>query len=104
MRGRAGPAPCPLPPAPLAEPWGGEGGGPGLAWGFWTGKGGSLASKPRVEMADFSGKYIRRVILAGESGRFSWQDILAGHFAAFIWRVILAHLFGGFSQAMKHAS
>ncbi len=100
--GRAGS----LPPSPssVGGAAGGRVGGPGLAWGFWAGKGGSLASKPRVKMADFSGKWIRRVILAGESGRLPRQDILAGHFLAFIWRVILAHLLSGFSQSMKQAS
>ncbi len=99
MRGWAGPAPCPLPHAPLAEPWGGGGLAGRVSPGdFEQGRGGSLASKPRVEMADFSGELIRRIILVGESGRFSRQDILAGHFGAFIWRVILEHLFGRFSQ------
>ena len=53
--GRAGS--LPPPPAPLAEPWGGGGlAGRVLPGDFWAGKGGSLASKPRVEMAGFSGK------------------------------------------------
>ncbi len=53
--GRAGS--LPLPPAPLAELLGGgRVDGPGPAWGFCAGKGESLASKPRVEMADFSGE------------------------------------------------
>ena len=71
----------PPPPAPLAEPWGGgKVGEPCPAWGFWAGKGGSLASEfgglfSRVDLADFHGKTF--------------------------WRVILAHLLGGFSQVMK---
>ncbi len=45
-------------PAPLAEPWGGGGGLAGwvLPGDFEQGRGGSLASKPRVEMADSSGE------------------------------------------------
>ncbi len=47
----------PPPPAPLAELWGGGGlAGRVLPGDFEQGKGGSLASKPRVEMADFSGE------------------------------------------------
>jgi hypothetical protein len=87
-------------PSPLLR-WrsrGGEGvgiGGPGLAWGFWTGKGGSwqasrelkrqvfLASKfgglfLRVDLADFHGKTFWRVILAHSLGGFSWHVYLAG--------------------------
>jgi hypothetical protein len=55
--GRAGSLPSP--PFSIDRAGGGGGGrdgGPGLAWGFWVGKGGSLASKPQVEMAGFSGK------------------------------------------------
>ncbi len=81
------------PPAPLAEPWGGGGWRAGSCLGILSREGGISASKPRVEMADFSGEKIQRIILAGESGRFSRQDTLAGHFGTFIWRVILAHLF-----------
>ena len=45
------------PPAPLAVPWGGGGlAGWVLPGDFEQGRGGSLASKPRVEMADFSGE------------------------------------------------
>ncbi len=55
MRGWAGPAPCPLPLAPLAELLGGGGrdGGPGLAWGFWAGKGGFSWS---MKQASFKAK------------------------------------------------
>jgi hypothetical protein len=54
-----GPGRLPAPsPAPLAEPWGGGGGGWGArsCLGILSGEGGSLVSKPRVEMAGFSGK------------------------------------------------
>jgi hypothetical protein len=54
-----GPGRLPAPsPALLAEPWGGGGGLAGwvLPGDFEQGRGGSLASKPRVEMAGFSGK------------------------------------------------
>ena len=88
MHRRAGSAPCPLPPAPLAEP-GGEGGG---GWqvvsclGILSGEGG------------ISGKWIWRVMFAGGSGVFPWQDILAGLLGGSIRRVKLAHSFGGFSK------
>ena len=52
--GRAGS--LPPPPAPLAEPWGGEDWLAGSCLGILSREGGSLASKPRVEMADFSGE------------------------------------------------
>ena len=48
------------PPAPFPRSVGGAGGGEGWRAGSCLGilsrEGGSLASKPRVEMADFSGK------------------------------------------------
>ncbi len=92
MRGWARPAPCPLPPAPLAELWGGGGrvGGPGLAWGFWAGKGGSLASKPRVEMASKFGGLFSRVNPAGFHGKIFWRVILAHLFGGSFWRIYLA--------------
>ncbi len=53
--GRAGSLPPPPCSVGGAAGGGGRDGGPGLAWGFLAGKGGSLASKPRVEMAGLSG-------------------------------------------------
>jgi hypothetical protein len=53
--GRAGS--LPPPPAPLAELLGGgEGWRAGSSLGILSREGGSLASKLRVEMADFSGE------------------------------------------------
>ena len=96
MHGRAGPAPHPLPPAPLTEP-GGEGGGKAgelcLAWGSWAGKGGSLAQ-------EFGGS-CSRVDLACFHGKTFWRVCLAGLFGGSIWRVYLAHLFSGFFKARK---
>ncbi len=86
MHGWAGPSPCPLPPAPVAEPWGGGGGGVGEpcpAWGFWAGKGGSLASK-------FDGSY-SRVDLAYFHGKTFWRVRLTGQFGTFIWRVFISN-------------
>ncbi len=54
--GQAGSLPPPPGSVGGAVGGGGGGAGPGLAWGFWAGKGESQASKPRVEMADFSGE------------------------------------------------
>ncbi len=93
MRGWAGSPPCPLPPAPLAELWGGGGlAGRVQPGDFEQGRGDLwqasrklkwqifLASKfgglfTRVNPADFHGKIFWRVILA---------HFLAGHFGAFI--------------------
>ena len=63
-------------PPPLSCSVGGAMGGGGTvgepcsAWGFWAGKGGSLASKfggsfSRVDLADFHGKTFWRIYLAG---------------------------------------
>ena len=99
MCGWAGPATCPLPPAPLAELWGGGGlAGRVLPGDFEQGRGdlwqGSrelkwqifLASKfgglfSRVNPADFHGKIFLRVSLAH----------LVGHFGTFIWRVFISN-------------
>ncbi len=73
------------PPAPLAELWGGGGkvGELCSAWGFWAGKGGSLASK-------FGGSF-SGVDLAGFHGKTFWRIYLAGQFGTFIWRVFMSN-------------
>ena len=74
MPGRAGPAPCPLPPRSVGGAVGGEGGG-GLVKHVLPGdsergKGGSLARKfggsySRVDLACFHGKTFWHIYLAG---------------------------------------
>ena len=95
LRGWAGPAPCPLPPAPLAEPLGGGLVGQVLPGDFERGRGDLwqasrelkwqvfLASKfgglfSRVNPADFHGKIFWRVILAHLFGGSFWHIYLAG--------------------------
>ncbi len=113
MRGWAGLAPCPLPPAPLAELWGGGGGLAGRVQpgGFEQGRGDLWQASRwngrffwRVNSADYSLGWIRQIFMARYFGGSFWRIYLAGHFGAFIWRVILAHLFGGFSQSMKQTN
>ncbi len=100
MRGWAGPATCPLPPAPLAELLRGEGDG-GMAGrvqpgDFEHGRGDLWQASRELKWQVFlASKWL--VILAGEYSRLPWQDILADHFGGSFWRVILAHLFGRFS-------
>jgi hypothetical protein len=56
--GEPGQSPAPSPLLRCAELLGGgEGGGPGLAWGFWEGKGGFSGKPiPRVEVVPNSGE------------------------------------------------
>ncbi len=89
-----------LPPPPLLR-WrscggGGRVGGPGPAWGFWAGKGGISGKQAaswngrffwRVNLADYSRRWIRQVATARYFGGLFWRIYLAGHFGAFIWRV-----------------
>jgi len=76
VRGWAGPAPCPLPPAPLAEPWGGGGGG-------WQ----AMSCLGNLER-----------------GRGDlWLVILAGHIRVWIWRVSTARHFGGSARRVSLA-
>ncbi len=90
----------PLPPPPsfvggVAGGGGGRVGGPVPAWGFWVGKGGSLASKSR--------ELTWRLFLASKfSGLKSHINPASCH-CRFSWRVISAHLFGGFSWRVNQA-
>ncbi len=94
--GRVDSSPPPL-PAPLAELWGGgEVGEPCSAWGFWAGKGGSLASK-------FGGSY-SRVDLACFHGKTFWLVYLAGQFGTFIWRVFISNERHAVEQEKKKKS
>ncbi len=103
--GRA--APCPLPPAPLAELLGGGG---GAGWrarsslGILSREGGTSGKQAaswnerffwRVNSAGYSREWIRQVATARYFGRSFWRIYL---------QVVLAHLFGEFSQLMKQAS
>ncbi len=76
-----------LPPPPPCSVGGAVGGGrvgePCSAWGFWAGKGGSLASK-------FDGSY-SRVDLACFHGKTFWRIYLVGQFGTFIWRVFMSN-------------
>ena len=81
--GGPGRLPAPSPGSVVGAARGGGGGGPGLAWGFCAGKGGSLASEfgglfSRVDLADFHGKTFWRVILADLFGGSFWHIYLAG--------------------------
>ena len=92
MHRRAGSAPRPLPPAPLAEPGGGRGEQAGEscpAWGILSREGG------------ICGKGIWWGMFAGGFGMFPRQDILAGLLGGSVWRVKLAHSFSGFSKQGK---
>ena len=89
MHRRAGSAPYPLPPAPLAEPGGGRGEEAGKscpAWGILSGEGGDLW----------------QVNLAGHVRGWIWRVSMARHLAGLlggsVWRVNLAHSLGGFSK------
>ncbi len=111
MRGWAGPALCPLPPAPLAEPWVGGGGLAGRVQpgDFEQGRGISNGKQAaswngRFFLASKFGGLFSRVNASRYFGGLFWRIYLAGHFCAFIWWVILAHLFGGHSQSMKQAN
>ncbi len=100
MHGWAGPAPCPLPPAPLAELWGGGGlAGRVLPPHFEQERG--ISGK---QAASWNGRFFWQVNSADYSRGWILQASMARYFGAFIWRIILAHLFGGFSQSMKQAS
>jgi hypothetical protein len=82
---------------------GGRDGGPGLAWGFWVGKGGSLASKSRrlkwrLFLASKSSGLKSHINLASCHGGFSWRVILVGYFGAFIWQVFMASKSSGFKE------
>ncbi len=93
-----------LPPPPssvVRSCWGGGGGGPGLAWGFWAGKGGSLASKYRelhwrLFLASKFSRLKSHMNPASCHGGFFWQVISEGDFGIFIWRVFMASKSSGF--------
>ena len=106
MRGWAGPAPCPLPPAPLTELLGGGGmagwvlpgdseQGRGVLWQA------SREFKWRVFLASKFGGLLSRVNPAGCHGRFFWRVISAGYFGAFIWRVFMANETSVFLKKIK---
>jgi hypothetical protein len=83
----------PPPPPPLAELM--RDGGPGLAWGFWAGKGGSLASKSRelkwrLFLASKLSGLKSHINPASCQGGFFWRVISAVYFGTFIWRVFMA--------------
>ena len=103
MRGWAGPAPWPLPPAPLAEPWGGEGWRAGSSLGILSREGGFSGN----QAASWNGRFFWRVNSAGYSRgwiqQVAWQDILAGHFGRFIWRVFIANGTSGFQRKKKQS-
>jgi hypothetical protein len=82
--GRAGS----LPPAPLAEPWGGEG---GLASHVLPGD----FEQGRGDLWQASRGLKWLVFLASKFGGLFLRVNLADFHGKIFWRVILAHLFGG---------
>jgi hypothetical protein len=99
--GEPGQSPAPSPLLRWRSCWGGEeGGGPGLAWGFWAGKGGSLASK----YPSCNGSYFWRLNSAGWNRTLIRQVATADFSGGSFWRVILAHLFGGFPWQVNQSS
>ncbi len=96
MRGWAGPAPCPLPPAPLAEPWGGGGGLAGRVppGNFEQGRGdlwqASRELKWQIFLASKFGGLFSRVNPADFHGKMFWWVILAHLFGGPFWRICLA--------------
>ncbi len=89
MRGWARPAPCPLPPAPLAELLGGGGGG--LAGRVLPGD----FEEGRGDLWQASRELKWQVFLASKFGGLFSRVNPAGCHGKIFWRVILAHLFGG---------
>ncbi len=92
--GRAGS--LPPPPAPLAEPWGGEGWRAGSCLGILSREGGISGKQAtswngrlfwQVNSAYYSRGWIRQIFTARYSGGSFWRIYLAGHFGTFIWRV-----------------
>ncbi len=105
MHGRAGSAPGPLPPPPLAELLGGGVGG-GLAGRVLPGdseRGRGVLWQAKAE--SWSGGFFQRVIVPHKSGKFSRRILLAGfsadYFSAFIWRVFIASKSSGFLKKAK---
>ncbi len=95
LRGWAGPAPCPLPPAPLAEPWGGGGlAGRVLPGDFEQGRGdlwqASRELKWQVFLASKFGGLFLRVNPADFHGKIFWRVIFAHLFGGSFWRIYLA--------------
>jgi hypothetical protein len=93
MRGWAGSPPCPLPPAPLTELWGG-GGLAGLVQpgDFEQGRGDLWQASRELKwqiflVSKFGGLFSRVIFMARYFGGSFWRIHLAGHFGAFIWRV-----------------
>jgi hypothetical protein len=109
ISGQAGSVPRPLPPPPLCGVSGwGRGGGPGLAWGFWAGKGGSLASQYReLQWRLFLGSKIRglesHLNPASCHGGSFWRVISTGDSGTFIWRVFMASKFSEYSVGSKES-
>ena len=107
MRGWAGPAPCPLPPAPLAELWRGGGGLAGRVQpgDFEQGRGdlwqASRELKWQIFLASKFGRLFSRVNPSGCHRKIFWRVILAGHFGGSFWLIYLA---GFHSQWNKQAS
>ncbi len=87
MRGWAGPPPCPHPPAPLAESWGGG----GLASHVLPGD----FERGRGDLRQASRELKWLVFLASKFGGLFSRVNLASFHGKIFWRVILAHLFGG---------
>ena len=89
MHRRAGSAPRPLPPAPLAEPWGGGGGG----WQVMSCLGDLERGRGDLWQVNLAGHvrgWIWRVSMARHLGGSAQRVYLAGQVGSFIWRVFKA--------------
>jgi hypothetical protein len=86
MRGWAGQAPCPLPPAPLTELWGG-----GLAGQVQPGD----FEQGRGDLWQASRELKWQIFLASKFGGLFSQMNPSGFHGKIFWQVLLAHLFGG---------